>query len=346
LDKQLNISAVDLRSDTLTKPTTAMREAMLAAPVGDDVFGEDPTINSLEQRVAKLFGMQAALFCPSGTMTNQIAVKTHTKPLEEIICDQTAHIYQYEAGGYAFNSGVSISLLNGDRGRLNSELIKSAINNPADLHKAKTSLVCLENTANKGGGAIYAFSELEKISALCEAEGLKLHVDGARIFNAFEESKDKPAAWGGLVDSISICFSKGLGCPVGSVLVGSSDFISNAKRFRKVFGGGMRQAGILAAALDYALDNHVDRLKEDHIKAKQLGAWVSEYAWCTSLLPVDTNIVLFELDKKQATSTFLQKLEDAGIKAVTMGGQLIRFVTHLDISDQDMNKIQETLKKI
>ena len=250
---------IDLRSDTVTKPTPAMLKAMVSAKVGDDVFGEDPTINELERLSADMFGMEAGLFCPSGTMTNQIAIKCHTQPGDEVICDESAHVYQYEGGGIAFNSSASVKLLYGDRGRINAEQVKAAIN-PDDSHKSRTSLVCLENTSNRGGGSCYNFSEIKAIKKVCTENSLILHLDGARLWNALIAKKETPKQYGEVFDSVSICLSKGLGCPVGSVLVGNKDFIKKARRIRKVLGGGMRQAGVLAAAGIYGLQNNFDRL--------------------------------------------------------------------------------------
>ena len=261
---------IDFRSDTVTKPTPGMLQAMITAKVGDDVFGEDPSINELEQMSAAMFGMESGLFCPSGTMTNQIAIKCHTQSGDEVICDESAHVYQYEGGGIAFNSGASVKLLYGDRGRMNADQIKAAINQDDD-HKAHTSLVCIENTSNRGGGSCYDLNEIKKIKQVCRENDLALHLDGARLWNAMVAKNETPKQYGGTFDSISICLSKGLGCPVGSVLLGKKDFIKKARRIRKVFGGAMRQGGIIAAAGIYALKNNIERLKQDHDHAKQIG---------------------------------------------------------------------------
>ncbi|MES1224077.1 MAG: GntG family PLP-dependent aldolase, partial [Bacteroidota bacterium] len=258
---------IDFRSDTVTKPTKGMLDAMMKANVGDDVFGEDPSINELESYAAALFSMEEGLFCPSGTMTNQIAIKCHTQPGDEVICDESAHIYQYEGGGIAFNAGASVKLLNGDRGRITAEQVAASIN-ADDVHKARTSLVCLENTSNRGGGSCYDFEEIKKIKEVCGANNLDFHLDGARLFNALVAKKETAKQYGEVFDSISICLSKSLGCPVGSVLLGKKDFIKKARRVRKAFGGGMRQAGFLAAAGIYALNNHITRLAEDHTHAR------------------------------------------------------------------------------
>ena len=258
---------IDFRSDTVTRPTPGMLAFMQSAPVGDDVFGEDPSIISLERITAAKFGMEAGLFCPSGTMTNQLAIKTHTQAGDEVICDELSHIYQYEGGGIAFNSGCSVKLLHGDRGRVTAEQVLAGIN-AQDVHKPITSLVSLENTSNRGGGACYDFNEFKNIKNITEQHGLALHLDGARLFNAIVYKQEAAIDYGKIFDSISICLSKGLGAPVGSVLIGSHSFITKARRWRKVFGGGMRQAGYLAAAGIYAMDHHVDRLADDHKNAK------------------------------------------------------------------------------
>ena len=285
---------IDLRSDTFTKPTPAMLDAMFRAEVGDDVFGEDPTINKLEAMGAEMFGMEAGLFCPSGTMTNQIAIKVHTKPGDEVICDEVSHVYIYEGGGIAFNSGCQVRTIHGDRGRINAAQVEEAIN-PDDLHKATTSLVSLENTANRGGGACYAFSEIVAIKNVCNNHGLPLHLDGARLFNALVAKNETPRQYGEVFDSISICLSKGLGTPVGSLLLGKTDFIKEARRVRKKFGGGMRQAGYLAAAGIYAFENNIERLAEDHEHAKKVGEALAQKPFVKSVVPVETNILIFEM---------------------------------------------------
>src|ERR1700744_2786054 len=284
---------VDLRSDTVTKPTPGMLEAMMTAKVGDDVFGEDETINELEAKAAAIFGMEAGIFCPSGTMTNQIAIKCFTQPLDELIADQTAHIYRYEGGGIAFNSGVSTRLLNGYRGILTAEMIEPEINAEND-HYPRTSLVVLENTVNKGGGSCYTLAQIKPIAALCKKKGLKLHLDGARIFNALAYTGDQIKDYGQYFDGISVCLSKGLGAPVGSVLLADKATIKYARRIRKVFGGGMRQAGFLAAAGIYALDHHVERLKIDHSHAQIIAGELAKCGWVANVLPQETNIILFD----------------------------------------------------
>ncbi len=336
---------VDLRSDTVTRPGPGMLDAMMSAKVGDDVFGEDETVNNLEKKAAELFGMEAGLFCPSGTMTNQIAIKCFTNPLEEVICDETAHVYRYEGGGIAFNSSASVRLLYGDRGRLNPDLIEPHIN-PDNIHYPKSTLVVLENTVNRGGGSFYTTDQIAPIYHLCRMKGLSLHLDGARIFNALAESKDDPKDYGDMFDGISVCLSKGLGAPVGSVLLGSKELIHKAKRVRKVMGGGWRQAGFLAAAGIYALEHNVKRLTEDHRRAKVLGEAVNSLPYIKSVMPVDTNIVIFELDTHQQPDEFVEHLNHSGIKCNTFGKQMIRFVTHLDIDDQMLDYTIQVLKKI
>lgn len=322
---------IDFRSDTVTKPTPAMLEAMMKAKVGDDVFGEDPSINELENLSAEMFGMEAGLFCPSGTMTNQIAIKCHTQPGDEVICDESAHVYQYEGGGIAFNSGASVKLLYGDRGRINATQVAAAIN-PDDPHRAHTSLVCLENTSNRGGGSCYDLDEIKKIQALCKEKGLAFHLDGARLWNALVAKKETAKQHGESFDSISICLSKSLGCPVGSVLLGKKDFIKKARRVRKAFGGGMRQAGFLAAAGVYALQNHIDRLVEDHLHAMQLADAIAKKNFTKFVLPVETNIVIFELNDGITAPDLVARLKEHSILGYAIAPNRIRLVTHLDIS--------------
>jgi threonine aldolase len=324
---------VDLRSDTVTKPTAGMLDAMFSAKVGDDVFGEDETINALEQKTAAMFGMEAGIFCPSGTMTNQIAIKSFTQPLDELIADQTAHVYRYEGGGIAFNSGVSTRLLNGYRGILTPEMIAPEIN-ADNVHYPHTSLVVLENTVNKGGGNCYTWDQIKPIAQLCKAKGLKLHVDGARIFNALTHTGDKAIEYGKYFDGISICLSKGLGAPVGSVLLADKETIKYARRVRKVLGGGMRQAGFLAAAGIYALDHHVERLKIDHAHAQILADALAKSSAVTHVLPAETNIVLF--DTVEPADVVLQKLAAKGIQALSTDKNRIRFVLHLDVHPEQV----------
>lgn len=340
-----NKMIVDLRSDTVTKPTAGMLDAMFSAKIGDDVFNEDETVNALQEKIANMFGMEDALFCPSGTMTNQIAIKCFTNPMEEVICEETAHVYRYEGGGIAFNSAASVRLLYGDRGRLNADMIEPHIN-PDNVHYPKSSLVVLENTVNRGGGSYYTIDQIEPIYHLCRMKNIHFHLDGARIFNALAETGDSPKEYGRMFDGISVCLSKGLGAPVGSVLLGSEETIYKARRIRKVLGGGMRQAGFLAAAGIYALDHHIERLKEDHQKARILAETLKASALVKDVMPADTNIVIFELSDKYNADEFVDKLVHYGIKCNTFGKQMIRFVTHLDISEDMVDYTVQTLKKI
>lgn len=335
---------IDLRSDTVTRPSKGMLDAMFSAKVGDDVFGEDPAINQLEERMAKLFGKEAALFCPSGTMTNQIAIKVHTQPGDEVICESHSHIYAHEGGGVAFNSGAQVRLIAGDRGRITAEQVAENINLVHDW-LPRTSLVSLENTVNKAGGSYYSLKAFEEIAAVCKKNNLKLHLDGARIFNALAETGDSPDQATKYFDSVSICFSKGLGCPAGSVLVGEKEFIRKARRVRKVLGGGMRQAGFLAATGVYALDHNIKRLKEDHERAKKIGEVLKESSYVQELLPVDTNIVIFSL-KDMTSIEFLSKLTEKNIKGIAFGKKTVRFVTHLDFDDRQLEETLQALKSL
>lgn len=321
---------INLLSDTVTKPTPGMLKALWAAEVGDDVFREDPTVNALEAKCATLFGHEAALFCPSGTMANQIALKVHTRPLDEVICDETSHIYQYEVGGYAFHSGIGIQLLPGKNGVLEAHQVAAAIR-PNQDWLPKSTLVVLENTCNKGGGSVYPLENIQAIRKVCLERGLALHMDGARIFNALAVSGDAPAVIGRELDSISVCLSKGLGAPVGSVLIGSQKFIAEARRVRKAMGGGMRQAGYLAAAGMYALDHHVVRLAEDHAHARLLASTLETLDYVSGIRPVQTNIVIFDLVDTVTPAQLLAYLEENGVKASAFGPKTIRFVTHLDV---------------
>lgn len=331
-------------SDTVTRPTPAMRQAMMNASVGDDVFGEDPTVNALQEKAAQLFGKPAALYCPSGTMTNQIAIKTHTAPLDEIICDEYSHVYQYETGGYAFNSGVAVNLIKGQHGKITAQQIEAAIKPLYDWLPV-SKLVVLENTCNKGGGSFYTLEEIQPISELCRAKGLQLHLDGARIFNALVETGEDPLAVGALFDSISICLSKGLGAPVGSLLIGEKNFIAQARRYRKVMGGGMRQAGFLAAAGIYALDHHVSRLKEDNDRAKAIGKVLKELPYVGAIRPIKTNILIFDVLAPYTAHSFLEKLAKHGILATPFGPQTVRFTTHLDFTEVMMERLIGILKE-
>jgi threonine aldolase len=336
---------IDLRSDTVTVPSKGMMDAMMSAKVGDDVFAEDPTVIALEKKISLMFNKESALFCPSGTMTNQIAIKCHTQPGDELICDVNSHIYNYEGGGISSNSGVQAKLLQGDRGRITANLIEENINGNYDW-LTKTSLVCLENTVNRAGGSYYTLNETLEITTLCKQKQLGLHLDGARLFNALAETKENTIDVGNAFDSISICLSKGLGAPVGSLLLGTTDFIKKARRVRKVFGGGMRQAGFLAAAGIYALDNNINRLTEDHKRAKQIEAMLVKLLYVESVLPVDTNIVIFNLSPSLKLDLFEAKLKEQGIKMSAFGKQTVRFVTHLDFTDDMLVKLESVLKSI
>lgn len=329
---------INLISDTVTKPTPGMLKAMMKAEVGDDVFKNDPTVNALEAKVAELFGMEAALFFPSGSMVNQTAIKLHTNPGEQLICDKYAHVFNYEGGGASFNSGVSCRLVDGHRGMMTAEQVKAAINPPDFFHSPLTSLVCIENTTNKGGGACWDFDELKKIRRVCDEHGLRYHLDGARLWNALVKKEHSPKQYGELFDTISVCLSKGLGCPVGSVLVGSEKHIHDAIRIRKILGGGMRQAGFLAAAGLYALENHFHRLNEDHIRAREIGGVLGQLAFIKRVEPIETNIIIFELDEsKISEQDFLNKLAKNKISIIGMGQGKLRMVTHLDYT-KEMNK--------
>lgn len=336
---------IDLRSDTVTQPTSTMKEIMLAAPLGDDVFGDDPSINELEQYAADLFGMEAAVFCPSGTMTNQIAIKVHSNAPGELICDHLSHVYKYEGGGIGFNSGLATHLLVGKQGQLTATQIEAAIQ-PDDPHFPETQLVSLENTCNKGGGTIYDIEEIRKIRTLCQERGLKLHLDGARVFNAIVESNYGPKDLGAEFDTISVCLSKGLGAPVGSVLLGTEISIRKARRIRKIFGGGMRQAGSLAAAATYALKHHVDRLKEDHLRAKKLEKTLTQCNFVKKVLPVYTNIVVFEVQDHLSHMELIKTFEQKGIKTVAFGPQQIRLVTHLDFTEAMLERTIEAFQTL
>lgn len=336
---------IDFRSDTVTRPTPGMLNAMYNAPVGDDVFGEDPTINQLEHFAAALFGMEAAIFCPSGTMTNQIAIKCHTQPGDEVICDHLSHIYQYEGGGIAFNSGCSVRLLQGDRGRITAEQVLGAIN-PDDIHKPVTTLVSLENTANRAGGSCYDFNAIQSIRTVCDQHQLKLHLDGARLFNALVAKNETCKQYGEVFDTISICLSKGLGAPVGSLLIGPAAFIKKARRFRKVFGGGMRQAGMLAAAGLYALEHQVQRLQEDHQHAQLLAETLRQKDFVGEILPVETNIVIFEVKGRFTASDLVTTLKQSNILALAISPTQIRLVVHLDITPAMIETTIQTIKAL
>jgi len=330
---------IELRSDTFTKPTKEMLAFMFAANVGDDVWDEDFTVKALEKRIALLFGMEAALFCPSGTMANQIAIKVHTQPGDEVICDYSSHIYQYEAGGIAFNSSASVNLLQGTNGKITVDLVQSALKEE-NIHFSKQSLVSVENTTNKGGGACYDLSELQSLSTFCKSKSLAFHMDGARLYNAMVKTDTKPADYGAIFDSISVCMSKGLGAPIGSLLLGTNAFIAQAKRIRKVLGGGMRQAGYLAAACDYALDTNIDLLQHDHRRAKVIETTLKSLDYAIEVLPVETNIVIFSLDYP---TRFVAYLKEQNILCSAISASQIRFVTHLQFTDQMLEVLVKAL---
>ena len=335
---------IDLISDTVTKPTAKMLEVMMHAKVGDDVFKSDPTVNKLQEKAAKMFGMEDALFFPSGTMANQTAIKLHTQPGDKLICDKYAHVYNYEGGGAAFNSGVTCKLIDGQRGMFTAKQLEEAVTGRADIHVPYSRLVCIENTTNKGGGACWDFSELEKIQKIAKENSLAFHLDGARLFNALVAKNESPEQYGQLFDTISICLSKGLGAPIGSILLGSKKDIAKALRIRKLFGGAMRQVGFLAAAGIYALDNHINRLEEDHQKAKEIGAVLESVSYVTKLETIETNIVIFYVDEKIGASNFIQKMKDKNILLTPMGEGRIRIVTHLDYTKEMHEILLATLK--
>lgn len=335
---------INLISDTITRPTQDMRQAMAMAEVGDDVFGQDPTVNKLEERVASMFGKEAAVFCPSGTMTNQIGIKVNTNPLDEIICDISSHVYQYETAGYAYNSGVAVSLLHGEFGKISPQMIEAVVKPDFDWLPV-SKLVVIENSTNRGGGNYYTLKEMQDIHNTCQKLGLRLHLDGARLFNVLVETNDSPKDIGPLFDTISICLSKGLGAPVGSVLIGNKNDIRKARRLRKVMGGGMRQSGILAAACLYALDHHVKRLKIDNERARKIGNHLSGLSYVIEVLPVKTNILIFELRDMNAAD-FVQKLLQHDILAHPFGPKRVRFVTHMELNDQMIDRLLEVLSTL
>ncbi|MEN8835040.1 MAG: GntG family PLP-dependent aldolase [Polaribacter sp.] len=335
---------IDLISDTVTKPTPEMLQAMISANVGDDVFKMDPTVNALEQKVAKLFGMEDALFFPSGTMANQTAIKLHTQPGDLVICDKYAHIYNYESGGVAFNSGVTCKLINGERGMFTAAQIEEIASAKPQIYLPYTRLICLENTTNKGGGACWDFKEIEKINKIAKQNSLGFHLDGARLFNALVAKNESPKQYGKLFDTISICFSKGLGAPVGSMLIGTKEMMQKSLRLRKLLGGGMRQVGFLAAAANYALDHHVERLAEDHKKAKEIATVLESCCYITKIEPVETNILIFYVDNKIGADHFIEKMAEKKILLTPMGEGKIRIVTHLNYTDEMHNVLLKELK--
>ncbi len=329
---------VDLRSDTVTRPGAAMLDAMMHAKVGDDVFEEDPTVNRLEVFAAEMFGREAAIYCPTGTMSNQIAIKAHTQPGDEVVCEKSSHVYLYEGGGIAFNAAAQVRLIDGDRGRIKAEQVLAAIN-PDDVHKPRTSLVCLENTANRGGGSCYKVADILKIKSVCAEAGLALHLDGARLFNAMIANGETPEQYGQLFDTISICLNKGLGCPIGSILIGNKKFIRHARRIRKVFGGGMRQAGFMAASGLYALQHNVKRLELDHIHARQIAMALKQKSFVGNIMPVETNIIIFETAAPYTAKSLAEKFNEYEIKCIAISPTQVRMVTHLDINEQMVKEV-------
>ncbi len=338
---------INLISDTVTKPSSEMLKTMFSAKVGDDVFKEDPSINELEEKVAALFGMEAALFFPSGTMANQTAIKLHTRPGDQLICDKYAHIYNYEGGGVSFNSGVSCKLVDGHRGMMTADQVEASINPPDFYHSPLTTLVCIENTTNKGGGACWNFNELKRIKEVCTKHSLAFHLDGARLWNALVAKNETPKQYGKLFDTISVCFSKGLGCPVGSVLIGTKAHIDKALRIRKIFGGGMRQAGYLASAASYALDHNINRLAEDHAKAKEIGSVLNSLSFIQKVEPIETNIIIFEINETVlAADEFISKLNENNVQIIGMGQGKLRIVTHLDYTEEMHDAFLSILKRL
>lgn len=329
---------IELRSDTFTKPSEGMLHAMMTAEVGDDVFNEDPTVKKLQSMAAAYFGMEDSLFCPSGTMTNQIAIKCHTKPGNEVICEKLSHIYIYEGGGIAFNSGCQVKPIEGDRGRISPEDVSNAIN-PDDVHKPVSSLVSIENTSNRNGGSCYQLTDLEIIRKVCLNNNIKYHLDGARLFNAIIANDEDPLFYGKTFDSISVCLSKGLGAPIGSLILGNRDFINEAKRVRKVFGGGMRQVGYLAAAGIYAMENNIQRLKIDHFHAKQIGQALSSKDFVAKILPIETNIIIFEVKEPFTAASFCEHLKKRDVLAMAIAPNQVRIVTHLDVTSNMVDQL-------
>ncbi len=337
---------IDLRSDTVTKPSKGMLEAIMNAKVGDDVYKEDETVNALETEIAKLFGKPKALFFPSGTMANQTAIKLHTNPGDQVICDKYAHIFNYEGGGASFNSGVSCKLIDGYRGMFTAQQVEAALNPPDFYHSPLTRLVEIENTTNKGGGACWDFEEIKKIRQVCDTNNLGFHLDGARLWNALVAKNETPKQYGDVFDTISVCLSKGLGCPIGSVLVGDEAIMEHAIRIRKILGGGMRQVGFLAAAGLYALENNIERLQDDHQKAKDIASVLQAQSYVNTVEPVETNIVIFSLNEGISESDFIESLDKKGVKIIALGAGKVRIVTHLDYTDAMHKQFLKILKAL
>jgi threonine aldolase len=338
---------INLISDTVTKPTDGMLKAMMKAEVGDDVFNADPTVNKLQNKIAKMFGMEAALFFPSGTMANQTAIKLHTHPGDMMFCDKWAHVYNFEGGGAAFNAGVTSHLIDGERGMFTAQQLKDAVSSGrSDIHVPYSRLVVVENTTNKGGGACWDYEEIVKIKKICKANKLAFHLDGARLFNALVAKEETPEQYGKVFDTISICLSKGLGAPIGSILLGKKSHIEQAFRIRKLFGGAMRQVGYLAAAGIYALDNHIERLAIDHTRAKIIGATLNNCPLIKNVEPIETNIVIFNVIESINEQAFISRLNDAGIQLISMGQGKLRMVTHLDFTEEMLESVVHTIENI
>jgi threonine aldolase len=338
---------IDLRSDTVTKPTPAMRAVMQAAEVGDDVFDEDPSVNRLEERVAEMLGKEAALYVPSGTMSNQICIKAHTVPGDEMLCEATCHVYNYEAGGPAVLSGVMCRTIQGDFGVLDVSQLEDKVR-PIDNHLVRTRVVALENTHNRGGGRVYPLEKIQAISAWARSHGLIMHLDGARLWNAVVASGVPAVEWASHFDSVSVCFSKGLGAPVGSALAGSREFVIRAKRIRKLFGGAMRQVGIIASAALYALENHVERLADDHRNAQVIAQAVAETPGLRLTPPeVETNLIWLVVDSDLATAKEVAAaLKKRDILVHAAGPQTIRMCSHLDVSAAQAERVAETVRQV
>ena len=337
---------INLISDTVTKPSQEMLKAMFSAKVGDDVFKQDPTVNAFEKMVADLFGMEAALFFPTGTMANQTAIKLNTNPGDQIICDKWSHIHLYESGGASANSGVNFNLLDGKRGMITAEQVKAGINDPEFYHTPLSKMVGIENTTNKGGGACYEIEELKKIKQVCLDHNLKYHLDGARLWNAMVAKKQHPKQFGELFNTISVCFSKGLGCPIGSVLLSDAETMHRALRIRKIFGGNMRQSGYLAAAGIYALQNNINRLEDDHRRAKELGKQLEQCLWVAKVEPVETNIIVFSVQPQIEDKQVMEQFKQKGIAISLLGKGALRIVTHLDYRQVMHDYVMETLQKM
>ena len=335
---------VDLRSDTVTRPTPAMRTAMAEADVGDDVWGDDPTVIELEQEVARTLGKEAALYVPSGHMGNQVAIRSQTRPGDEILVHELAHVIVHEAGATAVLAGVQAREVAGDRGLPGPEVLEGWLRDPSDVHHARQSLVCIENTVGEQGGLVYPQERIDAVAAFAHERGLRLHMDGARLWNAAVASGSDPARIVRDVDSVSVCFSKGLGAPVGSAVVGDTELIATARRNRKLFGGGMRQAGIIAAGALYAVRNHVGRLAEDHANAKRLAVGLAR-AERLRFDPdrVETNIVLAHVQDGTPAADIVSEMAGAGVLAANLDDRTVRFVTHLDAGDEAVSAALERL---